>query len=487
MDDLLIFEKSVIDRQGVGAPKPDVPLEDPRKSLPPTLLRDDIEYFPELSELQIVRHYNRLASLNFSIDTGFYPLGSCTMKYNPLVNEDTAALTGFTRLHPYQPVEHIQGALRLIYELEALLREITGMDAVTLQPAAGAQGELAGMLMIAEWFKGRGEKRTKVIIPDTAHGTNPASCKLAGFDVVAVASDSEGILEAGDIEKVMDSETAAVMITNPNTLGLFEKNIREISEVVHNKGGLVYLDGANLNAIMGLAKISDMGVDLVQMNLHKTFSTPHGGGGPGSGPLAVTEALEPYLPSPRIEKGEDGFRFKDADEKSIGRVKAFYGHFAIMVRAYTYIRRLGREGLREVSESAILSANYIKEELNGIFDLPYDTICMHECVLTDKIQAKHDVTTLDIAKRLIDYGFHPPTIYFPLVVQGALMIEPTETESVEEIDSFIAAMKAIAKEAEETPEIVKSAPNSAGHSRLDEVTAARKPILKWSPPEETPD
>jgi glycine dehydrogenase subunit 2 len=487
MDERLIFEKSVIDRHGVEVPRPDVPIEDPKKSLPPTLIREDIEYFPELSELEVVRHFNRLAEKNFSVDTGFYPLGSCTMKYNPRVNEDTASLSGFTSLHPYQPIEHIQGALRLIYELENLLKEITGMNAVTIQPAAGAQGELTGMLMIAEWFKGRGEKRTKVIIPDTAHGTNPASCKLAGFDVVAVKSDSEGILEAGDIDRLMDNETAAVMITNPNTLGLFESNIKEICEVVHKKGGLVYLDGANLNAIMGLTKISEMGVDLAQMNLHKTFSTPHGGGGPGSGPLAVTEELAPYLPGPRIEKTEDGFNFAEQDEKSIGRLKAFYGHFAIMVRAYTYIRRLGREGLREVSEAAILSANYIKEELRGTYDLPYDALCMHECVFTDKLQNAHGVTTLDIAKRLIDYGFHPPTIYFPLIVQGALMVEPTETESIESINSFIEAMKAIAKEAAETPEIVKSAPNKKGCARLDETAAARKPVLRWTPTEETQD
>ena len=487
MDTRLIFEKSVIDRQGVGVPRPDVPLEDPKKSLPPFLIREDIEDFPEVSELQLVRHFNRLANLNFSIDTGFYPLGSCTMKYNPRINEDIAALPGFTMLHPFQPIEHLQGALRLIFELESLLKEITGMSAITLQPAAGAQGELAGMLMIARWFKERGEKRTKVIIPDTAHGTNPASCRLAGFKAVPVKSDARGILEAGDIDKLMDSETAAVMITNPNTLGLFEANIKEISEVVHKKGGLVFLDGANLNAIMGLAKISEMGVDLVQMNLHKTFSTPHGGGGPGSGPLAVTKELEPYLPGPRIEKKDDGFLFADQNEKSIGRLKAFYGHFAIMVRAYAYIRRLGREGLREVSESAILSANYIKEELKDTFFLPFDTLCMHECVFTDKLQNAHGVTTLDIAKRLIDYGFHPPTIYFPLVVNGALMVEPTETESIEEIDSFIDAMKAIAKEAEETPEIVLSAPNNSGWGRIDETNAARNPVLKWSAPEEVQD
>ena len=487
MIDKLIFEKTTIDRPGLRPPKPDIPLEDPKKGLPQTLLRDDIEYFPELSELEVVRHYSGLADMNFSVETGFYPLGSCTMKYNPRVNEDTASLPGFTMLHPYQPDAHTQGALRLIYELEVLLKEITGLPAVSLQPAAGAQGELAGMLMIAQWFKDKGETRHKVIIPDTAHGTNPASCNLAGFKAVAVKSDSFGILEAGDIEELMDEDTAAVMITNPNTLGLFENNIREIAEVVHKKGGLVYLDGANLNAIMGLAKLSEMGVDLVQMNLHKTFSTPHGGGGPGSGPLAVTKELEPYLPVPRVEKTDEGFSLVYGAERSIGRLKAFYGHFAIMVRAYTYIRRLGREGLKEVSEAAILSANYIKEELKDIYDLPFDVPCMHECVFTDKLQNKNNVTTMDIAKRLIDYGFHPPTIYFPLIVSGALMIEPTETESLETIDSFIDAMRAIAKEAEETPELVKSAPNNSGWGRIDEVEAARNPVLRWTPPEEVPD
>jgi glycine dehydrogenase subunit 2 len=487
MDERLIFEKGCIDRQGLRPPKPDVPLEDPKKALPPFLLREDIEFFPELSELEVVRHFTGLAAKNFSVETGLYPLGSCTMKYNPRINEDTASLQGFTMLHPYQPDAHTQGALRLIYELEILLKEITGMDAITLQPAAGAQGELTGMLMIAQWLKDKGETRHKVIIPDTAHGTNPASCNLAGFKAVPVKSDHLGILEAGDIEKIMDEDTAAVMITNPNTLGLFENNIREIADVVHKKGGLVYLDGANLNAIMGLAKLSDMGVDLVQMNLHKTFSTPHGGGGPGSGPLAVTKELDPYLPVPRVEKNDDRFSLRFDAERSIGRVKAFYGHFAIMVRAYTYIRRLGREGLKEVSEAAILSANYIKEELKGTYEVPFDVPCMHECVFTDKLQATHGVTTMDIAKRLIDYGFHPPTIYFPLIVSGALMVEPTETESIESIDSFIEAMRLIAKEAEETPELVKSAPNNSGWGRIDEVDAARNPVLRWTPPEDIPD
>ncbi|MBE9531679.1 MAG: aminomethyl-transferring glycine dehydrogenase subunit GcvPB, partial [Proteobacteria bacterium] len=467
--------------------RPDVPLEDPRKALPAFLIREDIEYFPEMSELDVVRHYSQLADKNFSIDKGLNPLGSCTMKYNPRINEDTASLSGFTMLHPYQPIEHTQGALRLIYELELLLKEITGLDAVTLQPAAGAQGELTGMLMIAELLKDKGESRHKVIIPDTAHGTNPASCNLAGFKAVPVKSDSQGILEAKDIEKIMDEDTAAVMITNPNTLGLFEDNIREIADVVHKKGGFLYMDGANLNAIMGLAKLSDMGVDVVQMNLHKTFSTPHGGGGPGSGPIAVTKELEPYLPTPRIEKTDDGYALIEETEKSIGRVKAFYGHFSIMVRAYTYIRRLGRDGLKEVSEAAILSANYIKEELKGTYDVPYDVPCMHECVFTDKLQSEHGVTTMDIAKRLMDYGFHPPTIYFPLIVSGALMVEPTETESIESIDAFISAMRAIAKEAEETPELVKSAPNNSGWGRIDEVGAARNPVLRWTPPEEIPD
>jgi len=474
----LIFERSSAGRVGVDPPRLDVPAVDDA-SFPAGLLRSDIEGFPEIGEPETVRHFTRLSQLNFGVDTGFYPLGSCTMKYNPKINETTAALAGFAGLHPYQDESLSQGALELISELEDYLVEITGMDAVTLQPAAGAQGELCGMLMISEYFKDKGETRKKVLIPDTAHGTNPATCHLAGFEVVRVQTGPGGVITPACVEGLMDEGVAALMLTNPNTLGLFEENIKEIADIIHAKGGIVYCDGANLNAVMGLMKLGAMGIDVVQLNLHKTFSTPHGGGGPGSGPLAVKGILEPYLPAPRVVKIGDRYSLDYKIEKSIGRLKAFYGHFSIMVRAYTYIRRMGPEGLRSVSELAILNANYIKERLREDFHLPYDRTCMHECVLSDKFQNEHDVTTLDMAKRLIDYGYHPPTIYFPLIVHGAMMIEPTETEDLLTIDSFIDAMKSIAREARETPALVKGAPYSTKTSRVDETRAARTPVLRW--------
>ena len=479
----LIFEKSVPGRCGVGPPISDVPGVEAGDLFPEGALRGDIEGFPEVSELQVVRHFTALSEANFGIDNGFYPLGSCTMKYNPRVNEELARLPGFTGLHPLAPPGLSQGALRVIHELEEYLKEIVGMDAVTLQCAAGAQGELAGMLIAGAYFRDKGEERTKVIIPDTAHGTNPATAHLAGFKVTRVNSGSEGVLTPEAVREAMDSETAALMLTNPNTLGLFEKHIIEIAGIVHDKGGLVFCDGANLNALMGIMKLGDMGVDMVQLNLHKTFSTPHGGGGPGSGPLGVKSELEPYLPSPvvvRAGKDDESFSFDHDREKSIGRLNAFYGNFSILVRAYAYIRRMGPEGLKRVSELAILNANYIKEKLKDDFDLPFDTTCMHECVFTDSRQSAYGVTTLDIAKRLMDYGFHPPTIYFPLVVSGALMVEPTETESRETLDAFIDAMKRIAREAEVNPELVKNAPVSTVTSRVDETLAARNPRLIWS-------
>ncbi len=482
LDDRLLFEKSVVGRTGIRPPVPDVPLVKPSDLLPATLIREDIEGFPELSEIDLSRHYTALSSLNFGIDTGMYPLGSCTMKYNPKVNEDIASLKGFTAIHPYMPDSLVQGALKVICELEELLKEITGMDAVSVHPSAGAQGELCGMLMLASYFKDRGEdKRKKIIIPDTAHGTNPASSALAGFSVVPVKTDKSGILSAEAIREVMDEETAALMLTNPNTLGLFETNIKEIADIVHEKGGLIYCDGANLNAIMGLAKLGDMGVDIVQLNLHKTFSTPHGGGGPGSGPIGVTAELEPYLPVPRVIKNENGTLSLTTDRpNSIGRLRAFYGQFLVLVKAYSYIRRLGGEGLTKVSETAILNANYLKEGLRGTFDIPFDRACMHECVVTDKLQLEESgVSTMDIAKRLIDYGFHPPTIYFPLVVSGAMMIEPTETESLQSIDELVRVMKLVSKEAKEDPQTVKSAPHRAPRKRIDETAAARNPVLRW--------
>ena len=457
----------------------------------------------------------RISQWNYGVDTGMYPLGSCTMKYNPKVNEDIARLPGFARTHPYQPEGLSQGALQLMYELERYLAEISGMDSVTLQPAAGAQGELCGMLMMAAYFSKTGKPRRKVIIPDTAHGTNPASVTLAGLTAVPVKTGHEGILTPDAVMAVMDEDTAGIMITNPNTLGLFERHIKEISDIVHKKGGFVYCDGANMNALLGIARLGDMGVDVVHMNLHKTFSTPHGGGGPGAGPVGVKKELEPFLPIPRIVKkninpvtfphphptpplegegskeaplpqgedeGEGGssciYKFIYDSPDSIGRLRAFYGNFGVLVRAYAYIRAMGPEGLRKAGEMAVLNANYVKEGLKSHYHLPYNQPCMHECVFSDKLQLEKGFNTLDIAKRLMDYGFHPPTVYFPLVVHDAIMIEPTESEDKAGLDGFIDAMKRIA---EEEPELVRSAPHKTRVGRLDEAKAARKPVLRWRP------
>ncbi|HBO84227.1 MAG: glycine dehydrogenase (aminomethyl-transferring) [Deltaproteobacteria bacterium GWC2_42_11] len=474
----LIFEKSASKRRGISIPKSDVPETSPNDVIPQGMLRDEIDGFPQVSEIDVVRHFVNLSHMNFGVDTGFYPLGSCTMKYNPKVNEDVARLSGFSKGHPYQPPELMQGALQVMYELEGFLSEISGMDAVTLQPSAGAQGEFCGMLMIAAHFRAMGKPRKKVIIPDTAHGTNPASSHLAGFTVVSI-KEGKGVISPETVESVMDEDTAALMLTNPNTLGLFESNIKEIADIVHRKGGVVYCDGANLNAIMGIAKLGDMGVDVVQFNLHKTFSTPHGGGGPGAGPVGVKKILEPYLPVPRIIKKGKRFNLDFNRPMSIGRLRAFYGNFGIMVRAYSYIRAMGAEGLKRASEMAVLNANYIKEKLKKDFYLPFDVPCMHECVFSDKIQSENNVHTIDIAKRLMDFGFHPPTIYFPLVVSGAMMIEPTETESKETLDKFIKAMSEIADEAKSNPEMVRNAPHTTPLTRLDEISAAKKPVMRW--------
>ncbi|MBI1912373.1 MAG: aminomethyl-transferring glycine dehydrogenase subunit GcvPB [Deltaproteobacteria bacterium] len=479
MEEGLIFEKSSKGRTGVEPASFDVPEASAEALIPKNLLRDDIEGFPDVAEIDAVRHYTRLSQWNFGVDTGFYPLGSCTMKYNPKVNEDMARLPGLSMLHPYQPEELSQGALKLMYELEGFLAEISGMDAITLQPSAGAHGELCGLLLISDYFKSKGKPRTKIIIPDTAHGTNPASSHLAGFKVVPVKSEGKGVLSVEAVKAIMDTDTAALMLTNPNTIGLFESNIKEIAEIVHKKGGFVYCDGANLNAIMGIMKLGDLGVDVVQFNLHKTFSTPHGGGGPGSGPVGVRKALEPFLPIPRIKKAGKKFKLDYNRPKSIGRMKSFYGNFSIMVRAYTYIRRMGGEGLKRASEAAILNANYIKEKLKDSYALAYDQPCMHECVFSDRLQLGSGVATMDIAKRLIDYGYHPPTVYFPLVVPGAIMIEPTETETLETLDKFIEVMKLIADEAKATPQVLKDAPTKTKVQRVDEVRAAREPILRW--------
>ena len=449
--------------------------------IPTPLLRDDISGFPELGELEVLRHFTRLSQRNFAIESQFYPLGSCTMKYNPKVNEVVARFPGFARIHPLTPIEFLQGALELLYDLERMLAEISGMEHISLQPSAGAQGELTGLMVIRAYLKEKGNPRKHIVVPDTAHGTNPASSTLCGYEVIQISSNAQGMIDAAMVEKVMNEDVAALMITNPNTLGLFERNIEAIAEVVHRKGGFVYLDGANLNALMGVAKPGPMGVDVLHLNLHKTFSTPHGGGGPGAGPVAVKDQLGDYLPIPRIVKKGDAFELLEERARSIGRVRSFFGNFGVLVRAYTYILSLGRDGLEEASRMALLNANYVRKKLEKAYHLAYDEPCMHECVFTDRLQHKYGVSTLDIAKRLLDYGFHPPTIYFPLVVSGALMIEPTETETPETLDAFVEAMISIAREAKEDPDLVRNAPHSTAVRRLDEARAARKPVLRWEP------
>ncbi len=474
----LIFEKGSPGRSGFFWPEDKEPCTD---QIPPELVRGDIPGFPEVGELEVLRHFTRLSHLNYSIEGQFYPLGSCTMKYNPKINEVVARMAGFSLLHPLSPPELIQGALGLLWELERQLAEISGMDEVTLQPAAGAQGEMTGLMMIRAYLAGKGNPRKKIIVPDTAHGTNPASSTLCGYEVVQISSNHRGIIKTATVEEVMDEEVAALMITNPNTLGIFERDIEAICDVVHKKGGLVYLDGANLNALMGIAKPGKMGVDVLHINLHKTFSTPHGGGGPGAGPVGVKRLLRDYLPIPRIVKKDGHWDVQENFPSSVGRVRSFFGNFGILVRAFAYIIALGADGLEETSRMALLNANYLRKKLENTFHLPYTEPCMHECVFTDRFQQKHGVYTLDIAKRLLDYGFHPPTIYFPLVVAGALMIEPTESESRETLDAFADAMISIAREAKENPSLVKSAPHSSPVGRLDETRAARKPVLRWEP------
>ena len=473
LDEKLLFEQSQVGRVGYSIAALDVPDVTPDRSL----VREEIADFPELSEVDVVRHYTRLSTWNYGVDTGFYPLGSCTMKYNPKVNEVAARLSGFADIHPLAPESFNQGALELMYNLQRDLGEISGFPAITLQPAAGAHGEFAGMLMIRAWHESKGQKRNKVIIPDTAHGTNPASAALCGYEVITVASD--GILSKEAVAAVMDDDVAALMVTNPNTLGLFEADIREICDLVHERGGLVYSDGANLNALMGISRPGDIGIDVMHFNLHKTFSTPHGGGGPGSGPVGVVEKLQPFLPVPFVVKGDDGYKLEYDCPESIGRLKSFYGHFAILVRAYSYILSMGGEGLNRATELAVLNANYIRARLEGAYDLPNQQRSLHEVVFSED-GLPNDCHTLDVAKRLIDYGYHPPTIYFPLVVHGALMIEPTETESKQTIDEFCDAMLAIAEEAKNSPELLKQAPVRAKVKRLDEATAARKPKLRWN-------
>lgn len=476
----LIFELSKVGRISFSLPELDVPENDLSNVLPSEFMREEEPELPEVSELQLIRHYTALSKRNHGVDSGFYPLGSCTMKYNPKINEDIVRLTGFSHIHPLQDESTVQGALELMYDLQESLAEITGMDEVTLQPAAGAHGEWTGLMLIRAFHEKNGDfHRTKVIVPDSAHGTNPASATVAGFETITVNSNEKGLVDLEHLREVVGEDTAALMLTNPNTLGLFEENIVEMAEIIHQAGGKLYYDGANSNAILGIARPGDMGFDVVHLNLHKTFTGPHGGGGPGSGPVGVKKDLIPFLPKPVIAKDGDRY-FLDYDRPlSIGRVKPYYGNFGINVRAYTYIRTMGPDGLKKVSEDAVLNANYMFRRLQPYFDAPYTQHCKHEFVLSGKRQKKLGVRTLDIAKRLLDFGYHPPTIYFPLNVEECLMIEPTETETKETLDEFIDVMIQIAKEAEGNPEIVQEAPHHTVIGRLDETTAARKPILRY--------
>ncbi|MGD9346095.1 MAG: aminomethyl-transferring glycine dehydrogenase subunit GcvPB [Candidatus Aminicenantes bacterium] len=477
----LIFEISDKGKRAFRLPELDVPVnEDILKGI---RTRAEVDGFPQVSEIEVVRHFTRLSRANFCIDVCLYPLGSCTMKYNPKVNEKVASFSGFSHVHPFVPPELVQGNLEIIKTAEEYLCEIAGMDAFTLQPSAGAQGELVGMMLIRACLEDRGDPRKIVLIPDSAHGTNPSSAHLCGYRVQEIKSNAEGTVDLEDLSRVMSDDVAALMVTNPNTLGVFESDIQKICEIVHNKGGLVYMDGANMNALVGECRPGDMGVDVMHINLHKTFSTPHGGGGPGAGPVGIKKILEPYLPVPIIERKGDVLVLNFQSPKSIGRVRSFYGNFLVILKALAYILSLGASGLREVSEIAVLNSNYIRKSLEDEYYLKYKTPTLHECVFSDKYQKEHGVQNIDIAKRLIDFGVHPPTMSFPLIVGGALMIEPTETESKRDLDLFIDAMKQIAKEAKENSDILKQAPHNAYVRRLNETQAARDPVLRWTPKE----
>jgi glycine dehydrogenase subunit 2 len=480
-DEGLIFEKSSPGKAAWKLPPLDVPEVDPKELLGSSE-RSNLGNMPEVSEIEIIRHFTRLSTWNYAIDLGMYPLGSCTMKYNPRVNEAVVRMDGLANAHPYQPEKISQGALRIMKTLSECLVEITGMDAITLQPAAGAQGEMTGLLMVRAYHESKGAARKKVLIPDSAHGTNPATAATVGYAVENLKSNANGMVDIASLEAQMNEDVAALMLTNPNTLGVFEQEIHKIADLMHAKGGLLYMDGANMNALVGKVRPGDFGVDVMHLNLHKTFSTPHGGGGPGSGPVAIKKILEPFLPTPIVIEKQDGTLGLEYNRpKSVGRVRAFYGNFGMFVRALAYILANGPDGLRQTTEDAVLNANYIRKGLEGVFDLPYSTPSMHEVVFSDKIQARKGVKTMDLAKRLIDYGFHPYTTAFPLIVPGALMIEPTESEGRDELDLFIEAMKRIAAEVEEDPQAVLGAPYTTRVSRLDETTAARKPILRWKP------
>lgn len=478
---MVIFDKSSEGRKGYSLPPLDVQ-EYPLEQLFPEWMIDEGKSLPEVSELDVIRHFTNLSHKNYSVDTHFYPLGSCTMKYNPKINEEIAGgLPGFTDIHPYQSEDSTQGALELLWLLERFLCEITGMDRFTLQPAAGAHGELTAMLMTRAYFAYRGEARKTILVPDSSHGTNPASAAMAGFKVVQVASNEKGNVDLADLEKHLSPDVACLMMTNPNTLGLFEVDILKIAQMIHAQGGILYYDGANLNATMSIVRPGEMGFDLVHLNPHKTFSTPHGGGGPGAGPVGARGELIRFLPMPSVRKEGDRYSLHSDEPLSIGRVKAFNGNFLVLVKAFAYILSQGREGLERVSRFSVLNANYMMEALSKIFHLPYRRRCMHEFVISARDEKKKNIKALDIAKRLLDYGYHAPTVYFPLIVEEALMIEPTETESKQTLDGFIDALKSIHEEIDSDPDKVLSAPHCTPVSRLDEVTAARKPVLRWNP------
>ena len=479
------YEKTIFELSGAGKRGYRLPPRDPglslcKEEIPENLRRKDALLLPQVSEQETVRHYTRLSQKNYGLDSGFYPLGSCTMKYNPKISEDVAADPRFSGLHPYQPEETVQGALALMHELSAFLCEITGMDEFSLQPAAGAQGELCGLMMIKRYYESKGEPQRKtIIVPDSSHGTNPASAARAGFSVLEIRSNEEGSVDLSALSAALGGDTAGLMLTNPNTLGLFEKDILQISDMVHKAGGLLYYDGANLNAILGKVRPGDMGFDIMHVNTHKTFATPHGGGGPGAGPVGAAGELTAFLPSPRIVKEGDSFEIRDAGSESIGKVRGYYGSFSVLLRAWTYIRMMGADGLSEVSDNAVLNANYLKEKLKAHYRLPYDHPCMHEFVLTKPDGSEQGLGAADFAKRLIEFGFHPPTICFPLIVHDALMIEPTETESKETLDDFITAMIEIAEEAKNAPEKLRDAPQTGSVLRVDELLAAKTPVLTW--------
>ncbi|MGI6783416.1 MAG: aminomethyl-transferring glycine dehydrogenase subunit GcvPB [Aminivibrio sp.] len=478
-----VFEASRKGRKGYALPKLDVPAADCGAVLGDAC-RKEAPRLPEMAEVDVVRHFTGLSKMNYSVDDGFYPLGSCTMKYNPKLNEAAARMAGFALAHPLQPEDTVQGALKLLYDLGVMLGEVTGMDAFTLQPAAGAHGEQTGLMMIKAYHESRGEgHRNKIIVPDSAHGTNPASATVTGFDTVEVASDDEGMVDLDSLKSLLDDSVAGLMLTNPNTLGIFEKHVLELTDAVHKAGGLVYYDGANANAILGKTRPGDMGFDVLHLNLHKTFSTPHGGGGPGSGAVGVKAILEPFLPAPIVTCRDGRYTLVGAEErpKSIGRVRSFYGNFGVLVRAYTYLRTLGAEGLEEVAEMAVLNANYLAKKLSGLYPLAHKGCCMHEFVLNGgPLKSETGVSSMDVAKALIDAGYHPPTVYFPLIVPEALMVEPTETEAMETLDKFAASMEAIvARARSEGPEAFHAMPESTPISRPDETTAARNPVLRW--------